>query len=461
MSISSDAKGPPPVGRDRPLLATFVIILVVIGAAAAVFVGSYSGQRVAGLATRVQQLEGSLRSAELARLYATQAVYLSDRPDARDTLERTIDAANDARQATVADSDAYLALSQPGDDESLTGARRAFSERVGEVIALVRAGRTSRAATDGVDALDQSYERLRDVLVDRQQLEVDAINRTSSSLGHTADLVRFLLAFALPAIGITVYRWVMHRQRRNAEMQLRLESQEVINKSKDQFIANVSHELRTPLTGIVGFAQLLEESDLEPADLDVVRLIVNQSAELSCMVDDLLTAARADARSLSVQPCTTAIEDEVMEVVRFVEMMGTDVGTDLQEARVTVDPERLRQVLRNLIVNAAKHGGTRIRVQGTTQGSQYVCSVIDDGPGIPAHVEERLFSRFVHAGREPLTRGSVGLGLAIVGEVSRLMGCEVTYRRVHGETWFSVTVPLAEAATADEHASVPVGTPSR
>jgi signal transduction histidine kinase len=244
---------------------------------------------------------------------------------------------------------------------------------------------------------------------------------------------------------MTAYRWMANRQRAQAEMRLRVESERAINKSKDEFIANVSHELRTPLTGIVGFAQLLENADLQPEDLEVVRLIVDQSAELSRMVDDLLTAARADANALTIHLQTASIHDEVDEVVRFVELMRTQVDVSCQQAKVTIDPERFRQVLRNLLVNARKHGGAKIAVRGVCKDGKYVCSVIDNGPGVPAHVQERLFSRFVHSGEEPVIMGSVGLGLAIVAELCRLMECEVAYRRVRGETWFSVSIPLAEA----------------
>ena len=245
---------------------------------------------------------------------------------------------------------------------------------------------------------------------------------------------------------MTTYRWVMNRQRLTAEVRRSLETEMAINKSKDDFIANVSHELRTPLTGIVGFAQILQESDLQAADLEVVRMIVDQSADLSRMVDDLLTAARADANALTIHPRAVDIRTEVAEIVRFVELMRVTVDVECEEAQVVIDPERFRQVLRNLLVNARKHGGSKIKVRGVKKDGTYVCTVIDDGPGVPPHVQERLFSRFVHTSEDPAIMDSVGLGLAIVRELCRLMSCEVAYRRVRGETWFSVTMPVAKAS---------------
>jgi signal transduction histidine kinase len=313
-----------------------------------------------------------------------------------------------------------------------------------EAIAYLETAQQSLAAAAISKNVEPAVEGLQQSLNTLQRADAAEINRTTSVLGRVADVIRFLLAFALPAAGMTVYRWVLNRQRTQSEMRLRIESERTINKSKDEFIANVSHELRTPLTGIVGFAQLLESSNLEPAELEVVRLIVDQSAELSRMVDDLLTAARADANALTINLIEASIQSEVDEVVRFVELMRTDVEVICQDAVVMIDPERFRQVLRNLLVNARKHGGSRIKVRGVVKDNKYICTVIDDGPGVPMHVQERLFSRFVHTGEAPVIMGSVGLGLAIVEELCRLMDCEVSYRRVKGETWFSVTMPLAE-----------------
>ncbi len=310
---------------------------------------------------------------------------------------------------------------------------------------LASTGRTAQFGTFIVETLNPAHEELSAELLVLQRADAAEINQTSSALGRIADVVRFLLAFALPAVGMATYRWVMNRQRLNAEVRMRLETEKAINKSKDDFIANVSHELRTPLTGIVGFAQLLQESDLLPNDLEVVRMIVDQSADLSRMVDDLLTAARADANALTIHPREVSIQAEVAEIVRFVELMRVEVVVDCDDAIVVIDPERFRQVLRNLLVNARKHGGSRIKVRGVSKDGSYVCTVIDDGPGVPAHVQERLFSRFVHTGEGPAIMDSVGLGLSIVRELCRLMGCEVSYRRVRGETWFSVTMPVAHA----------------
>lgn len=441
---------------DRPLLVTFGAVLLLIGAASAIFVGAYNGQRVAGLATRVQQIERALSSAEVARLYLAQAAYLSAQAEPELIVAPTLEAASEALKAASAEIDAFNEISSSPNKE-LLGALSGFANAVNEAVQRIEVGTELSVATYVRQQLDPAHSTLEQALNAAQRIDVSEINQTSSVLGRVADVVRFLLAFAIPAAGMTVYRWAMNRQRRQSEARLHLEAEKAINKSKDEFIANVSHELRTPLTGIVGFAQLLSGSDLDRADQEIVQLIVDQSADLSRMVDDLLTAARADANALTISLRPVAISDEVKEVIRFIELMQTDIEMNCQEATVVVDPERFRQVLRNLLVNARKHGGSKIKVRGVTKDDSYVCTVIDDGPGVPEHVRERLFSRFVHTGEAPVIMGSVGLGLAIVRELCRLMNCEVSYRRVRGETWFSVKIPIAVSAVdrPEQLASIP------
>jgi signal transduction histidine kinase len=107
---------------------------------------------------------------------------------------------------------------------------------------------------------------------------------------------------------------------------------------------------------------------------------------------------------------------------------------------------RLRQLLRNLLSNARKYGGPQVRIEGRIDRSTYVCSVIDNGPGIPDEIAPRLFERFIHQGHQTATKDSVGLGLSIVHALAQGMGGSISYERVLGESYFSLRLPLAREA---------------
>jgi signal transduction histidine kinase len=117
-----------------------------------------------------------------------------------------------------------------------------------------------------------------------------------------------------------------------------------------------------------------------------------------------------------------------------------DAGIELLADRM-----RLRQVLRNLVSNAVRHGGDNIRVAAAVADEDVICSVIDDGPGVSADVESRLFEKFVHKGSTPLLVGSVGLGLAVAHSVVAGMGGELTYQRIDDETHFVIRLPAPRA----------------
>lgn len=204
--------------------------------------------------------------------------------------------------------------------------------------------------------------------------------------------------------------------------------------SKDTFIANVSHGLRTPLTGVVGFSHLLESADLGPEEQESVKMIIAESAELSRMVDDLVTGAQLDAEAVTVAVEAVSMLDEVEKVYDFMDMVGAEIGIDILDVDVMVDPTHFSQVLRNLLTNAHRHGKPTITVRGTVSNGKYICHVVDQGPGVATDDQSRLFSRFSSSVFGSQFSGAVGIGLAVVAELTSRMGCEISYRRIRGET---------------------------
>lgn len=220
--------------------------------------------------------------------------------------------------------------------------------------------------------------------------------------------------------------------------------------SKDQFIATVAHELRTPLTAVLAFSEmLLDGGDQGPKERnEFLRLIVDQSREMGYLIEDLLVAARVDGDAMNVSVEQVDLRAEVVAALGpWAGHQQLEVDHDALARAVAADPGRLRQVLRNLVSNAVKHGGPHIAVTATADDAGRCHLIVrDDGPGVPADREEAIFDPYVHSRDARDQQTSAGLGLYVSRRLVELMDGTLDYRREDGHTEFVVTLPLAEDA---------------
>lgn len=266
-------------------------------------------------------------------------------------------------------------------------------------------------------------------------LIVDFTGRAS----RETELVIVLSGFAIMLTITVCFGWSIDR----AWARARRAADRRVSLFNDDFVARISHQLRTPLTSIVGYAQLIEARTDE--DTEAVTTVIAQSVELSCLVDDLTTTARIDAGLLSVEAGAVAIGDEIAAATGFVDLLGSRVQVDCQDAEVLADPELLRHVVRNLLFNAHRHGHPPISVRGRPTEDRYVLQVVDEGSGITDGAESAMFGRFVHGGDDDQGRRALGLGLAVAKELTGLMDGEIAYRRFQDETHFIVDLPLVRS----------------
>ena len=187
---------------------------------------------------------------------------------------------------------------------------------------------------------------------------------------------------------------------------------------KDEFLAMLGHELRNPLAPIVMTLELMRQEGTTSAD---VELLARQVRHLVRLVDDLLDVSRI-ARGLVELKCSDVklamVVNRALEMTGpLIEQRGHRIISDLGPAMVHGDPDRLAQVVANLITNAAKYSevGTQIRIRTERAGGVAKVSVADDGVGIAPGMLEEVFDAFVQQ-RQTLARseGGLGLGLAIV-----------------------------------------------
>lgn len=226
-----------------------------------------------------------------------------------------------------------------------------------------------------------------------------------------------------------------------------LEMKDQLVSSKDQLIASVSHEIRTPLSSIVGFAQLLHDaSDLAPEErAEMVELLVQESADLTNIVDDLLVAAKSDLGRLEVMSVPVDLKAQAAQAVESIETgRSRIVSLPTTSSRCLGDPARVRQIVRNLISNALKYGGEEISIAAASYDRMGALQVRDDGRGIPEAQQQRIFDAYERGDQGAGLTKSLGLGLHISRSLAHRMGGDLTYRYENGMSVFELTLPLAE-----------------
>jgi signal transduction histidine kinase len=218
-----------------------------------------------------------------------------------------------------------------------------------------------------------------------------------------------------------------------------------------QFLLSVSHELRTPLTSIQGWAEALEDGTATDVT-GAAGIIVGESRRLDRLVTDLLDLARLDTGRFSLRPVPIHLSAVITDTVAAFGPAAADLGLSVTAAvdgattAVMADPDRLSQVISNLVENACNYATRDVVVGASTSAGGAVVWVDDDGPGVAAddlpHIFTRLFSSTKRTGR----RVGTGLGLAIVAELVTTMGGHVRAESplaAGAGTRVVVTLPLA------------------
>jgi two-component system phosphate regulon sensor histidine kinase PhoR len=228
---------------------------------------------------------------------------------------------------------------------------------------------------------------------------------------------------------------------------------------RTDFVATAAHELRTPLSAVYGAVRTLQQSEHELTDemrTQFLGMIETQSERLRVLMDQLLVTAQLDSADLPMHPQAVDVVpicDELIAAVRVRQPDTIDVSLvkPAFPMQFNADPDRLRQVVANLIDNAVKYSpaGGRIEVRVTSDGTTGSIEVSDQGLGIPAEEHERIFEKFYRL--DPAMTNGVGgsgLGLHISRELIHQMGGEVTVRSTPGiGSTFTATLPLHVPAT--------------
>ena len=216
--------------------------------------------------------------------------------------------------------------------------------------------------------------------------------------------------------------------------------------NRSQMLGTVSHELRNNLTGMMGLTEvLMNTTDLSRDETqELMGLAHQQAVDASEIVEDLLTASRLESSALSVEVEAVDLNHEVATTVRRFVGEGTAVSVLTGEylPMAGADALRVRQILRNLVSNAVRYGGSSIRVitRATSDSVQVVVS--DNGEGVPLEDETTIFLPYRRSTNTRRDAASVGLGLWICRQLAHAMGGTLEYRRVNDSTEFVLTLGI-------------------
>jgi two-component system OmpR family sensor kinase/two-component system sensor histidine kinase BaeS len=237
-----------------------------------------------------------------------------------------------------------------------------------------------------------------------------------------------------------------------------------VERMKDDFVLTVSHELRTPVTVVKGFAEMLtdQRKSLNTRQYEAAEVIAESATQLQKMINDLLDLARSDAGKLRIEPQPISVRSLAQRVGRQMrphfderdQRFTVSVEKDLPD--VEADPDRIAQVLANLLTNANKYApeGSEVRLAATRVGDEVEFAVSDDGPGLGQDQLDHVFDRFWRAASgETQAVGGTGLGLAIAKSLVELHGGAITANSSSdGGATFRFVLPIAKDGRASQRA---------
>lgn len=246
------------------------------------------------------------------------------------------------------------------------------------------------------------------------------------------------------------------------ELQVQKEAAEAASRAKSDFLANMSHEIRTPMNAILGFLQVLSETELTEEQQGYIHTITRSGEGLLSIINDILDLSKIEAGKFDLEITQFSLPEIVQEIVSIMHVRTSEKGLKLIPCIEKDVPEyllgdstRLRQVLLNLVGNAIKFtnkgGSITVSVKNTSEGLLF--SITDTGIGIPHERQKAIFESFSQADSSTTRQfGGTGLGLTISARIVQMMGgqLQVESEAGKGSTFFFL-IKLGKGVASKEN----------
>lgn len=225
------------------------------------------------------------------------------------------------------------------------------------------------------------------------------------------------------------------------------------NDAKREFLANVSHEIRTPLNGVLGMAQAMAGDDLSPIQAERLQIVRRSGAALQVLLNDVLDLSKIESGRLELDICGFNLAETLVEAAEPFLASARAKGLDLRveagdvDAMFEGDPNRIRQIVANLVSNAVKFTERGAVVVEARRGADgVVVQVRDTGIGMSLDSTRRIFDRFAQAEAGTAARyGGTGLGLSICRDLAGLMNGSIDVESCPGQgSCFTLALPLPD-----------------
>jgi len=256
----------------------------------------------------------------------------------------------------------------------------------------------------------------------------------------------------------------------NINLKIAKERAEEATRVKSMFLANMSHEIRTPLNGVIGISKVLQKSELNNEQKDLLNIITKSGENLLMIINDILDFSKIESGQIQFESISFQLKEMVENVYQLMKFKAEEKGIDLNytiDKNVPLilcgDPLRINQILINLVNNAIKfthHGKVEIHIElidNYEHVPRILFRVIDTGIGISEEGKQLLFKEF-HQTESSMSRryGGTGLGLAISKNLVNLMNGEINVESEEGKgSEFSFRLPLKESIMEKKEKELP------